>query len=91
MHNYAGCQVEMCEPCAHYEAGWVHGKQAAFTDLIIHHRANHAPGCGCQPCFTVNAIGQQAQRPPQERPVTGEEFVTARTYDTMHGDSLTVL
>ena len=29
-HNYAGCQIELCEPCYHYAMGYSDGKAKGF-------------------------------------------------------------
>ena len=39
-HNYAGCQIELCEPCYHYAMGYSDGKAKGF----------HPRDCGCAPC-----------------------------------------
>ena len=44
------------ENCVCYERGYSHGKNKAHFELRHHVRANHAGGCGCEPCRTLRAI-----------------------------------
>ena len=44
------------ENCVCYGAGYVAGKAKAHFELRHHVRANHAGGCGCEPCRTLRAI-----------------------------------
>ena len=44
------------DPCPCYGQGYVDGKSKAHFELRHHLEANHAGGCGCEPCRTLRAI-----------------------------------
>ena len=55
-HDYAGCAVETCTPCAAYEMGWTLGKVKAFAEVSQWQPGAHAADCGCGPCQAVASI-----------------------------------
>ena len=51
-HNYAICEDPLCEMCEGYSAGYVDGKSKALFEVSTQ-TADHAAGCGCNPCLAV--------------------------------------
>ena len=51
-HNYASCDDPLCLVCEGYSAGYVDGKSKALFEVSTQ-TADHAAGCGCNPCLAV--------------------------------------
>ena len=44
------------EPCACYAEGYAHGKEKAHFEIRVVLDSNHASGCGCESCKTVDEV-----------------------------------
>ena len=71
-HNYASCDDPLCLTCEGYSAGYVDGKSKALFEVSTQ-TADHAAGCGCNPCLSVNErlrrrTALQGQRDPDVPP-----------------------
>ncbi len=62
-HNYAGCEEPLCEMCESYSAGYVDGKSKALFEASTQ-TADHAAGCGCNPCQAVAERLSRRRRDP---------------------------
>ena len=54
-HNYAGCQVAVCQQCDSYADGYTAGKDKAFSEIRAVPSSGHRQDCGCRPCNAVRA------------------------------------
>ena len=46
-HDYARCQLVLCEPCDSYGDGYTAGKQAAHFEVRMWELGAHPADCGC--------------------------------------------
>ena len=53
VHDYAGCQVEVCVQCDSYTAGYTAGKGKAFFEIRAVPSSGHTQDCACRPCSSV--------------------------------------
>ena len=51
-HNYAICDDPLCQTYEGYSAGYVDGKAKSLFEVSTQ-TADHAVGCGCNPCLAV--------------------------------------
>ena len=51
-HNYTSCNDPLCLICEGYSSGYVDGKSKALFEVSTR-TADHAAGCGCDPCLAV--------------------------------------
>ena len=51
-HNFASCDDPLCPRCDSYSVGYVDGKSKALFEVSAQ-TADHADGCGCNPCLAV--------------------------------------
>ena len=52
-HDYAGCQVAVCQQCDSYADGYTAGKAKAFSEIRAVPSSDHRQDCGCRPCGSV--------------------------------------
>ena len=55
-HNYAACQIAVCQLCDSYADGYTAGKAKAFDEIEHQPDRTHSNTCGCRPCTVVRGV-----------------------------------